>query len=81
MSVCNLHEACGCEHAHCCLNCPLPVCKYDDPDWARHERTARRDDLILQRLGQPGLTKESVAKEFHLSLRTLQRIRETSKKT
>ena len=32
------YEDTGCEVSQACLNCPLPQCKYDDPDWFRHHQ-------------------------------------------
>ena len=30
----------GCELSRSCLRCPLPICKYDQPDWKRRQLAA-----------------------------------------
>ena len=32
------YEDTGCEVSPSCLNCPLPQCKYDDPDGSKRHR-------------------------------------------
>ena len=37
----------GCDVSSTCLDCPLPLCKYDDPGWLQRESRRTRDDEIF----------------------------------
>lgn len=63
----------GCEVSATCVNCPLPVCKYDDPGWLRRENRHDRDVEILQRRDE-GLPVPDIARRFGLSTRTVHRV-------
>jgi len=63
----------GCEAAPSCLNCPLPVCKYDDPGWTRRQDRGHRDDEIF-RLRKAGIPVPELARQFKVSTRTVHRI-------
>lgn len=64
----------GCEVSPSCFDCPLSVCKYDDPRRAFAELKVIRDRRVLDRLTSPVVTSPSVAEEFGVSIRTIQRI-------
>ena len=51
----------GCDLAPSCLECPLALCKYDDPNWGRRNRTTMRDQEIVRLRGQ-GLKVSQIAK-------------------
>lgn len=63
----------GCEVAATCLNCPLPVCKYDDPGWLERENRHDRDVDILRRR-EAGQSVMAIATRFGLSTRTVHRV-------
>ena len=63
----------GCEVATSCLECPLSMCKYDDPGWLRREDRRRRDDEIF-RLRKLGISVPELARQFKVSSRTVHRI-------
>lgn len=64
----------GCEVSPTCLECPLPRCKYDDPDWYRRLRLASRDARVLEALRTERGRPAELARRFGVSLRTVQRI-------
>ena len=63
----------GCDVSPSCLDCPLPLCKYDDPGWVQRESKRVRDDSIYRaRLdGDPVL---DIAQRFGVSPRTVHRV-------
>jgi hypothetical protein len=63
----------GCDVAARCLDCPLPVCKYDDPGWLQRENRHDRDVEILRRRDQ-GQPIPAIAHRFGLSTRTVHRV-------
>ena len=63
----------GCELAASCLECPLALCKYDDPDLARRGGKIMRDAEIM-RLHNHGLKVSTIARTVHTSDRTVYRI-------
>ena len=63
----------GCDLAPSCLECPLALCKYDDPNWGRRNRTIMRDQEIVRLRGQ-GLKVSQIAKIVKTSERTVYRI-------
>jgi len=72
MSSC--HDACGCEVARCCLQCPRAVCKYDDPALFHGGRQKTRRRQVWEKFHIEGATLRAVAREFHLSERQIQRL-------
>ena len=38
----------GCDISPSCLECPLSLCKYDDPGWMQRESKRVRDDAIYR---------------------------------
>ena len=63
----------GCELAPSCLECPLAICKYDDPTWHSRSRTVMRDQEIV-RLRTKGLRVADIAKIAKTSDRTVYRV-------
>jgi hypothetical protein len=63
----------GCEESPSCLNCPLPVCKYDDPGWLKREDRRVRDDEIF-RLRKQGVPVPELSRQFRVSTRTVHRV-------
>lgn len=73
-SACGHSLPCGCKPiAECCLQCPLPICRYDAANGFRTIRKSARDSLIKQRR-QSGITIEGIAKEFDIHRRTVLRV-------
>lgn len=64
----------GCELAPSCLNCPLPLCRYDLPGGVRRQRLRTRDDAIIRLRRVGGLPVEEIARRFGLSRRSVFRV-------
>ena len=73
MSI-SLYKDTGCDLHPKCLECPLPMCKYDDPDRRVPMRRDVRDAQIIDLLAQ-GVKIPNVAAEVGTSERTVYRIR------
>ncbi len=63
----------GCEVSPSCLECPLPVCKFDDPGAMMREDRRNRDDEIF-RLRKKGVPVPELARRFEVSTRTIHRV-------
>ena len=63
----------GCELAAACLECPLALCKYDDPNWGKRKRKVGRDMEIV-RLRSNGEKVSQIAKIVNTSERTVYRV-------
>ena len=63
----------GCDLASSCLECPLALCKYDDPNQGRRSRTIMRDTEIM-RLFAEGFKVSAIALKVNVSKRTVYRI-------
>ena len=63
----------GCDAALTCLECPLSLCKYDDPGWLQRENRRTRDDEIF-RLRSQQIPVAEISKRFGISTRTVHRI-------
>ena len=63
----------GCEAAASCLDCPLALCKYDDPGWLQRESRRTRDDEIF-RLREEHASVAKISERFGISTRTVHRI-------
>ena len=76
------YEDTGCEVSSACLDCPLPKCKYDDPDWFHRHRRIARDWMVWDTIESEGLTMEAAADRFSVTVRTvfrkIQRYREAA---
>lgn len=64
----------GCDVSPTCLNCPLPICKYDDPDFLRRTARSARDRAILETRRLEGLSVPALATRFGVSTRTVHRV-------
>jgi len=62
----------GCELADSCLNCPFPVCVYDEPRGRQRLIKNERDKQIV-RLLKEGKGEKELAAIFNISRRTVQR--------
>ena len=76
------YEDTGCEASDSCLDCPLPVCKYDNPDWYHRNRRLAKDFRMVQIIQQESLSVAGAAERFGITSRTvfriMQRCREAS---
>lgn len=63
----------GCDISASCLDCPLPLCRYDDQAWRIRDNTALRDYLILEAC-KTGRKHKDIGQEFGVSARTVNRI-------
>ena len=67
----------GCELADSCLNCPFPVCVYDEPRGRQRLVKNERDKQIV-RLLKEGKGEKELAAIFNISRRTVQRALKSS---
>ncbi len=63
----------GCELANACLECPLALCKYDDPDIVRRGGKVIRDAEILRQYNN-GIKVSKIAATVNTSDRTVYRV-------
>ena len=68
------YEDTGCEVSDSCLDCPLPMCRYDDPAWYNRNRRLARDFRIVRAMQQESLSVEETAARFSITARTVFRI-------
>jgi len=62
----------GCEAAPRCLACPLPRCRYEEPNGIRTVKVRERA-ADIRALEREGLTNDSVMARLGISRRTLYR--------
>ena len=67
----------GCNIAPSCLNCPLPVCKYDLPESERQwtVRAAKKESVRLEIMSMhsQGASTQAIATAVQLTTRTVRR--------
>ena len=64
----------GCDLSPSCLNCRLPLCRYDLPGGTRRLRTLPRDEEIARLRRSERLPINVLARRFDVSRRTVFRI-------
>jgi hypothetical protein len=64
----------GCDISDSCLDCPLPVCKFDAPGWLQRASRYERDMNIVNMRVRDGLSVDEIADRVELSGRTIHRI-------
>lgn len=69
-----IYKDIGCNLAPSCLNCPLPICKYDRPKQDQGSEGKQKDLETLKIMRSEGLTKVQAAKRFGVTERTIYRI-------
>jgi hypothetical protein len=62
----------GCEFSETCLNCPLPICVYEEPG-GKQRFIKRNRALEMARLFLEGKSVKELASIFKVSTRTVQR--------
>jgi len=68
------YEDTGCEASDSCLDCPLPQCRYDDPEWYQRNRRLAKDFRMVYAMQRESLTFEEAAARFGVTERTVFRI-------
>ena len=64
----------GCEVAPKCVECPLPFCRFDDPEGFQILRQQVRDLEKVAVMMRDGLTVLAAAGRFHITERTMFRV-------
>lgn len=64
----------GCEISFSCLDCPLPICKFDDPGWLQRANRQNRDEAMIRARGAERLSVIEIAHRFDVSTRTVHRV-------
>ena len=64
----------GCEVASDCLECPLPVCKWDDIFWYRRHRRLAGDFRVARAVSEQELSAGEAGEQFGITERTVFRI-------
>ena len=67
------YEDTGCELSPTCMECPLAMCKYDDPDWREHHDISHRDNEIVSQR-ERGVKVDRIAASVGVSSRTVYRV-------
>ena len=62
----------GCKYSPTCLNCPLPICIYDDPNFFKNFIKESRDKSIFQDY-EKGMSVKDLSIKYEVSIRTIQR--------
>jgi hypothetical protein len=62
----------GCKYSPACLNCPLPVCIYDDPNFFKNFIKVSRDKNIFKDY-KKGMSVKDLSLKYEVSIRTIQR--------
>ncbi len=70
---CQFHDE-GCEFAHSCLNCPLPVCIYDEAGGKHRLLKKRRAAEMAQLYAKEGKSIGELAQIYKVSSRTVRRV-------
>lgn len=63
----------GCEFAESCLNCPLPICIYEEPGGKQHLLKKLRAKEMARLFTTEGKGIKELAQTFDVSQRTVQR--------
>ncbi len=63
----------GCDFSETCLNCPLPICIYDEPGGKRNFLMHNRALEMAQLHEQKGKSVRELAAIYEVSARTVQR--------
>ena len=63
----------GCEFAESCLNCPLPICIYDEPGGKQRLLKRQRAREMARLFTDEGKGIKELAQIFRVSQRTVQR--------
>jgi hypothetical protein len=64
-----------CDVSDNCFECPLTMCKYDNPAEYRRWKTKNLDKVMLATINAEGLTVNAAAQKFRVTPRTIDRIK------
>ena len=64
----------GCDVHPACLTCPLPRCRYDEPEDGANILKQLRNDEVLEVFRSERLSAIELAQRFNVSKRTIHRI-------
>ena len=63
----------GCEYSKTCLECPLVLCKYDDPI-LDNSKSKNNRNMIISNMKKTNMTNKEIAKTLNISTRTVHRV-------
>ncbi|MQF84586.1 MAG: HTH domain-containing protein [SAR202 cluster bacterium] len=63
----------GCEYSKSCLQCPLVLCKYDDPI-LDNSKSKNNRNMIISNMKKTNMTNKEIAKTLNISTRTVHRV-------
>jgi predicted transcriptional regulator len=63
----------GCEYSKSCLECPLTLCKYDDPI-LDNSKSKNNRNMIINNMKKSNMTNKDIAETLNISTRTVHRV-------
>jgi len=75
---CHHYQDEGCEFAESCLNCPLPVCIYEEPGGKQRLLKRQRAREMARLFTDEGKGVKELAQIYGISQRTVQRALKTA---
>tara|TARA_B100000579_G_scaffold86857_1_gene68033 strand:- start:25887 stop:26225 length:339 start_codon:yes stop_codon:yes gene_type:complete len=63
----------GCEYSKSCLECPLTLCKYDDPI-LDNSKSKNNRNIIIANMKKSNMTNKDIAETLNISTRTVHRV-------
>ncbi|MAU24555.1 helix-turn-helix domain-containing protein [Chloroflexi bacterium] len=63
----------GCEYSKSCLDCPLTLCKYDDPI-LDNSKSKNNRNIIISNMKKTNMTNKDIAETLNISTRTVHRV-------
>jgi len=63
----------GCEYSKSCLDCPLSLCKYDDPI-LDNSKSKNNRNMIIYNMKKTNMTNKDIADILDISTRTVHRV-------
>ena len=63
----------GCEYSKSCLECPLTLCKYDDPI-LDNSKSKNNRNMIITNMKKSNMTNKDIAETLGISTRTVHRV-------
>ena len=62
-----------CEYSNTCLDCPLTLCKYDDPI-LDNSKSKNNRNMIICNMKKTNMTNKDIADTLNISTRTVHRV-------
>ena len=63
----------GCEYSKSCLDCPMALCKYDDPI-LDNSKSKNNRNMIICNMKKANMTNKGIAEILNISTRTVHRV-------